>query len=122
MSLKFGKRLKKLRNEKGINQKELADKMNTTKATISRYENDKQEPSVLILEKLAEYFNTSTDYILGKSDARDPLWYEKLPAELQNFIKEENVEYLSVAFRAKEENWSPEAIEEVMKVIKSLKK
>lgn len=68
----FQSRLKDLIEEKGITQKDLADEINTTKSTISRYLNNKREPKMYLLEKIANYFGVSVDYLLGRSDIKDP--------------------------------------------------
>ena len=49
--------LRKLREEFGLTQKELAEKMNVAKATIYFYEQNKVSPSTEMLIKLADYFN-----------------------------------------------------------------
>ncbi len=61
-----GKRLKSLREEYGITQKELADRLSLTPKAISFYELDKREPTGEVLIALANMFHTSTDYLLGK--------------------------------------------------------
>jgi transcriptional regulator with XRE-family HTH domain len=61
----FAERLKQLRKENGITMEDLAEEIGTTKSTISRYENNKREPKKHFIEKTAEYFNVSTDYLLG---------------------------------------------------------
>lgn len=61
----LGERLKKERLKKDINQVELAKYMNVSKQTVSNWENDNRIPDTLTLAKLAEYFNCSTDYLLG---------------------------------------------------------
>lgn len=67
----FGNILKKLRQEKELTQEELAKKVNTARSNIANYENDKNMPSVDILEKLSEVLNCSVDYLLGKTDKRN---------------------------------------------------
>lgn len=57
--------LRKLREEFGLTQKELAEKMNVAKATVYFYEQNKVSPSTEMLIKLADYFNCSVDYLLG---------------------------------------------------------
>jgi len=64
----FGERLKELRTEKGIGQNKLANILSLSNASISYWENGKQEPSASALMKLAQYFNVSIDYFLGLSD------------------------------------------------------
>ena len=69
--MSFGNILKKIRQENGLTQEELAKKINTARSNIANYENDKNMPSVDILEKLSEIFNVSTDFLLGKTDKRN---------------------------------------------------
>ena len=65
---KFAERLKDLRIEKGIGQNKLAETLNLSNASISYWENCKQEPSASVIYKLSTYFNVSADYLLGISD------------------------------------------------------
>lgn len=66
----FSERLNKLRNEKGITLKEMADELNTTEATLSRYENGIREPKMEFIKLISNYFSVSTDYLLGESEER----------------------------------------------------
>ena len=66
----FGKRLRTLRLEKGLNGIELGKMFNFSKSTISSWENETREPSHEILKILANYFEVSLDYLLGISDNR----------------------------------------------------
>lgn len=70
--MSFGNNLKKIRQDNQITQEELAKKINTSRSNIANYENDKNMPSIEILNKLSEIFNCSTDYLLGKTDVRNP--------------------------------------------------
>lgn len=62
----FGKHLKMLRINKNMTQEELATILGLSKASVSRYENNSQLPELAILSKIADYFNTSIDYLLGR--------------------------------------------------------
>lgn len=64
----FGKRLKDLRNERGLTQEGLAKELNVDKSTIAKYETDKIEPSISMLKVIVKYFDVSADYMLGLSD------------------------------------------------------
>ena len=64
-------RLKKLREEKGIYQKDLAKELFISRDTIASYETGKSCPSIEILLRYANYFNCSTDYILGRTNKRN---------------------------------------------------
>lgn len=65
-------RLKYLRTEKGENLEKVAEYLNVSIQTISNYENEKRDMTPDTIIKLAEYFGVSTDYLLGKSDIRNP--------------------------------------------------
>ena len=61
----FGNVLKKLRQQEGLTQQQLANKLGVTKSVISYYELQERYPSPDILTKLAQIFHVSTDYLLG---------------------------------------------------------
>ena len=66
--MEFKDRLRELRKVKGLTQSDLADAVKTTKQAISQYERGVRRPDFGTLESLCDYFNVSSDYILGKSD------------------------------------------------------
>ena len=70
--MSFGTILKKLRQDNNLTQDELAKKIDTSRSNIANYENDKNMPSIDVLEKLSKLFDCSIDYLLGKSDIRNP--------------------------------------------------
>lgn len=61
-------RLKELRKKKGISQLRLATELNTSQNTISRYETGEREPGIAELIKIANYFNVSVDYLIGRTE------------------------------------------------------
>ena len=61
-------RLNELRKAKGISQLKLAMDLNMNQNTISRYENGEREPGINELIRIADYFNVSVDYLLGRTD------------------------------------------------------
>ena len=63
-------RLKELRAKKGISQLKLALDLNTNQNTISRYETGEREADYAMLIAIANYFDVSLDYILGRTDDR----------------------------------------------------
>ena len=65
-------RLKYLRTARGENLEKVAEYLNVSIQTISNYENEKRDMTPDTIIKLAEYFGVSTDYLLGKSDVRNP--------------------------------------------------
>lgn len=65
-------RLKDLREDSDITQKELAEYLHIRQNTYSQYENGQRQLPIPILIQLAKYYKTTTDYILGLTDKRDP--------------------------------------------------
>jgi transcriptional regulator with XRE-family HTH domain len=66
----FGEKIKELRTQRSLSQKQLANILNVHKATISLYESNSRFPSVDILKAAARYFHVSTDYLLEMNSAR----------------------------------------------------
>lgn len=68
MGTTIGKRIRLLREEKGLNQIEFAKILNIANSTLSQYEAGNRVPSDDIKLKIAEYFDVSLDYLAGLSD------------------------------------------------------
>ncbi|WP_413813339.1 helix-turn-helix domain-containing protein [Streptococcus suis] len=68
----FPERLKELRNEAGLTQKEIATQLNISQPTYVQWELGRRNPSGETLEKFAKFFKVSTDYLLGNSDIKEP--------------------------------------------------
>lgn len=64
----FSNRLKNLRQFKNLTLDELAQELESTKTTLSRYENDKRTPDANFIIKSSKFFKVSADYILGMTD------------------------------------------------------
>ena len=67
---RFAQRLKTLRKERGITQQQLADGVGISKGGLSYYENAGRTPDISILERFADYFKVSADYLLGRTNAQ----------------------------------------------------
>ena len=67
----FGLRLKTLRQEKGLTQQQLAERLNVVKASVSGYEQNAIHPSAEMLIQICKFFDVSADYLLGLSDTRE---------------------------------------------------
>ncbi len=61
-------KVKELRQEKNLTQKELAKLIGTTQASVSDWEVGKVEPSIEWLKRLSNFFNVSVDFIIGSED------------------------------------------------------
>ncbi len=64
----LGKRIKKLREKNNLNQLEFSKILNISNTTLSQYEAGNRTPSDEIKEKVADYFNVSVDYLLGRTE------------------------------------------------------
>ena len=64
------KRLRELRNEKGLSQQGLAELIGVTQQSVNKYENHNVQPDMDVLISLAELFETSVDYLVGHTDIR----------------------------------------------------
>ena len=95
----IGEKIKKLREEKNITQKELSYHVNTSKESISQYERGVQSPKPETLIMLANYFNVSIDYILGRVDIKN------------SFIID----------NYKKENLDEETINKIIEILKTIK-
>ena len=65
-------RIKDLREDRDITQKEIADYLHIKQNTYSQYENGRRQLPIEFLVALAKYYNTSTNYILGLTDETEP--------------------------------------------------
>ena len=68
MVIKFAEKLKSLRDEQGLFQRDLAKNMGLTQPAIAKYESGDREPDLDTLIAFAKYFKVSTDYLLGLED------------------------------------------------------
>ena len=64
----FAERLLELRKEKGISQATLAKQLQVSYAVICYWETDRSEPTAPNLVKIADYFNVSVDFLLGRTE------------------------------------------------------
>lgn len=64
----FPQRLRKLRERKGISRRVLADFCQVSKSNMARYERGEREPTVGALCRMADYFEVSVDYLLGRTE------------------------------------------------------
>lgn len=78
-------RLQKLRKNMGLTQKETAKKLNLGYQGYNHYETGKREPDNDTLRKIAEFFNVTTDYLLGQTDCEKP--FEKSTTQIIKDLK-----------------------------------
>ena len=73
-------RMKKVREESGLTQKEVADKLKLKKTTLSGWENGRSEPPMETLVQLANLYGVSLDYLLCRTETRIEFDEEKYRA------------------------------------------
>ena len=64
----FAERLLELRKEKGVSQAKLAKELQVSYAVVCYWETDRSEPTAPNLVKIADYFDVSVDYLLGRTE------------------------------------------------------
>ncbi len=107
--MNFGERIKQLRLEKKWTQEYVCEKLNISAGALSRYETSMYEPKSLeLLKDFANLFNVSTDYLLGKSDIRNP----------EEQIKKE----FEFAYHKEMQGLSEEEIADALRFYKEMKK
>ncbi len=85
IAMSFGIRVKGLREIEGITQKDLAERLQVSKANMSKYESNSIEPSMKTITKIASIFNVSTDYLLGKDESPSDIPLLPVPP-FQSFV------------------------------------
>lgn len=90
------KNLKKLRNKKGVSQREIAKAVMVSQQSINKYENHDVEPDIGTLIKMADYFNVSLDYLVGREYCAEDIEgtqiavsredIDELKSSVENFI------------------------------------
>lgn len=84
----FSQRLRTLRKEEKLTQQNLADIINVKRATIAKWESKNAVPDIDTLQKIAVYFKTSIDYLIGKTNKRQ--------SEEENIIESEPSFFLTI--------------------------
>ena len=66
--MNFGDSFKRFRQERGLTQQQIADTLHIHKQAYQRYESGRVIPSIEVLVKIADAYDLSTDYLLGRSN------------------------------------------------------
>lgn len=109
LRIEIGKKIKKLREEKGLSLRKLAAAIDVDPSHISRVENG-NEASIKLLEKLAEFFGVEISYFFGNK--------KEIPEELEGV----GVEWITFAKEMEKKDLTPDEIKAVLEVIGKLKK
>jgi len=104
----FAERMIELRKERNLKKAKAAREMGLSRSTITLYENgERTNPTSDILQKIADYYNVSIDYLTGKSNIRERLTANEL-VEIFRQLKDENklqlLKYARYILKEQEEN------------------
>ncbi|ESS00644.1 helix-turn-helix domain-containing protein [Limosilactobacillus fermentum] len=69
--MNIGERIAQLRKSRSMSQFQLAKTLNIATSTLGMYETNKRKPNMEMLEKLADFFGVSVDYLLGRPEKND---------------------------------------------------
>ncbi|QUH29624.1 helix-turn-helix transcriptional regulator [Vallitalea guaymasensis] len=102
----LGEKIKYLRNERGLYQRDLANALNIAVTTISGYERDDRRPNPETLKQIADFFGVTIDYLVGGKESS------------VDYLEEEFPEGIKVLRRATKE-LTPEARAKMVKLMKA---
>jgi len=88
----FSEILKQLRIEKNLSQKDVANAIGVDRTTYTKYETGKSQPDFVTMQKLAEFYSVSVDYLLGRTKIRNPYIPEEY-AEKHKVTKRDLMQY-----------------------------
>jgi HTH-type transcriptional regulator, competence development regulator len=118
----LGKRIAELRKELKLSQYALAEKLGFSRGKLSNYEQGTREPDYETLEEIANFFEVSTDYLLGRTDQRDGVInktdkskineYNPLD-EINKMVKEYGIEQMGFFDIEKWKKLGPDEIDEI---------
>lgn len=85
----LGENIAALRNKQGLSQIQLAKKLNIGTSTLGMWETDKRKPNPEALAQIADYFNVTTDYLLGRNNT--PQWADhRDTTDLKKFLDDDS--------------------------------
>lgn len=117
-------KLKELRFKKKLTQAQVAQEIGIEQTSYGKYELGKAIPSVEVLQKLAEFFRVSTDYLLGRDENVEMVKIDisRLPEKYQKKFENEEVEILEIAKEAVEQGITAADLRNILKLIRDFKK
>lgn len=92
----FSLKLKELREKKGLSQYGLAAELGCPQSTIGNWEAGKRETNFAMLQKIANYFEVSIDYLIGDDDLNERLFKNATLIPMENMIPMEDLELFQI--------------------------
>jgi transcriptional regulator with XRE-family HTH domain len=115
---KLSARLRELRARKNYKQKEMAEYLDLTQTTYTSYENGARNPDIDVLTNIADKFDISIDFLVGRVDQPNIAIIEALPEEL----KIEGIKAVYATLDAVKTGLSADEINEILEFAKTVKK
>ncbi|NSW90076.1 MAG: helix-turn-helix transcriptional regulator [Firmicutes bacterium] len=117
----LNERIKILREKEKMSQKVLAEKLGVTQQAVAKWEKGISEPDALTIKTMSEFFNVSTDYLLGRTDIMEQVTDPTTPDEANEILetlhkRPEMKTLFSISKKATKED-----IERAVKIIEALK-
>lgn len=110
----LGSRLKSLRVSKKLTQADMAHRIAVARTTYAMYEQNKREPDNEILERIADFFDVTIDYLLGRTDVPGPVNRNFNPLdEINHIIKKYDIDQSGFFDLEKWKAMGPEEIREL---------
>ena len=95
--MSIGGKIIQLMQQEGMTQKELAEKINVTEASMSRYLKDKRVPRIDVLANIAKVFNVSIEFLQGEDEVKEVCEIKRLVARnATNMTQEEKMELIKI--------------------------
>lgn len=91
----FQIKLKQLRENNGLSQRAFAEIFGIAQSTVGMWESGKREPDFTTVQKIADYFDVSIDYLLGREEEQLPELNNKDQKEIQKILDETKEQLLS---------------------------
>ena len=99
--LKIGENILQKRKERGITQEELAEFMMVTKASVSKWETGQSHPDILLLPRLATFFNISVDELIGYDPDLSSVQIQKFYIDLENRVTDAGMDSILEGIKIK---------------------
>jgi len=122
----FPKRLRELRKERKLTAREFGEKFSLAESTISGYETGARKPDLETVDKFADYFDVSVDYLMGRSNIRNPSGdfsqqrVDPEIAELLEKLQQKGTELEATAILRTASKMNKEQLKDILKVFEML--
>jgi len=115
----IGDKIKQLRQENKLTQYEFGALFGLYDSTISLYETGKRTPEYGIVMKIADHFNVSIDWLLGRVENKELIVIDQ--DNIPEALRDIGVEYLKLAMEMNQQSIPPDDVRKIIEAIKALR-